>query len=118
MLLCKTTFIKQGKIMNKSTLITALFGAILIVGCGGGSNTTTETSSTPNNPTASTETTNNTCQASGNTVLVPEGTKCTYSIANLNGGAVETYSCTNNRVSFGGLSASQLNLNGTIITCS
>jgi len=103
--------------MNKLTLVTAVFGVILMVGCGGGSNTTTETSSTSDSAVSTDTTTNNTCKSSGNTVLVPEGGECTYSIASVNGGAIETYSCTNNRVSFGGISAGQLNFNGTVITC-
>jgi len=58
-----------------------------------------------------------TCNASGDTVLVPEGTQCTYSIDVINGGEPQVYSCSNGKVSSNGLTATSLTFNGTTIIC-
>lgn len=101
--------------MKKLTILSFIVGTVFIIGCGSGSSNSTS-STTDASPTSST-TTSTTCKVSGDTVLVPEGGQCTYSIPSLNGGAVETYKCTNNRVSSNGLSGTTITFNGTTITC-
>jgi hypothetical protein len=102
--------------MTKMALIGCIFGVTLLVGCGGGNNDTTETTSTETE-TPTTSQADTTCRASGNTVLVPEGTQCTYSIASLNGGSPQPYSCSNGKVTSNGISATSITFNGVTFIC-
>lgn len=94
-----------------------LISTLLLVGCGGSSSSSSETTTTTTSAPTPTTSNSTECKAVGNTVLVPEGGQCTYSISSLNGGASQTYSCTNGRVSSNGLSGSSITFNNTTITC-
>ena len=60
------------------------------------------------------------CSVSGNNVTVPNNSRCTYSNAFINGGAVVTYSCNNGTLTGanGFTSTNGININGTQISCS
>jgi len=101
---------------NRIGLIALLLSMVFLSGCGGSSSSsTTETTTSTEKPEATQ--TSNTCKSSGNTVLVPEGTQCTYSIAVLNGGAPQTYSCINNKIVSNGITSTSLTFNETTFIC-
>ncbi|MDO5768668.1 MAG: hypothetical protein Q4P13_04120 [Psychrobacter sp.] len=57
-----------------------------------------------------------TCKSVGNTVYAT-AKGCSYSNASMNSGAVQTYKCVGGKVTNGSITATNINLNGIIITC-
>lgn len=90
----------------------------MINGCGGSDSSVPASSATPSQPAEAPAPSNDTtCKTSGDTVLVPEGEACTYSLPSYNNGEVQTYRCEDGRIYSDGLSAQTITFNNITITC-
>ena len=99
-----------------SSAIVAL--SLLTNGCGGSDSSSPVSSEAPSEPAETQAPANDTtCKTSGDTVLVPEGGECTYSIPSYNNGEVQTYRCEDGRIYSDGLSAQTITFNNITITC-
>lgn len=91
------------KSMKNTLLVAVLAAAATLAACGGGNdgNSKVTPTATPSPTPAPAATA---CAVSGTTVTVPKDGSCTHSNPKFNSGAVQTYSCSNGRVSSNGIS--------------
>lgn len=95
------------KSMKNTLLVAVLAAAATLAACGGGddgSSKVTPTATPSPTPASTTAPATPACAVSGTTVTVPKDGSCTHSDPKVNGGAAQTYSCSNGRVSSNGIS--------------
>ncbi|CAA6800135.1 MAG: Unknown protein [uncultured Sulfurovum sp.] len=112
--------------MRNKLLVASLFSAIVLIGCGGSGSSKGETAEqveTQNNTAPSGSTADkleaggpnvnapSDCETSDTTVLIDEGTVCIHK------DTAARVSCTDNKVSLGGITAQELNLFGYTYIC-
>ena len=107
--------------MKRTLMLSSIVTTCLLIssGCSGGASPVETSEVPPVDTQTNAADTIPTCQRSGDTVLVPEGESCTYSIPSLNNGEEQTYTCENGTLSGGGITAGggTIVLSGITITC-